>query len=121
MDISKTFDRVWHDGLIFKIQKNGITAKLRLLLKDFLTSRKQWVVLNVQHLLWRDVNAGAPQGSILGPLLFVVYINYLSNGLNSNPKLFADDTSLFPEIHDVSLSQIDLNEDLNKINNWACQ
>ena len=121
MDISKRFDRVWHDGLIFKIQKNSITGKLRLLLKDFLTSRKQWVVLNVQHLLWRDVNAGAPQGSILGPLLFAVDINHLSNGLNSNPKLFADDTSLFPEIHDVSLSQFNLNEDLNKINNWAWQ
>ena len=69
----------------------------------------------------RDVNAGVPQWSILGPLLFVVYINDLSHGLNSNPKLFADDTSLFFEIHDVSLSQIDLNEDLKKINNWACQ
>ena len=78
------------------------------------------MVFNVQHLSWRDVNAGAPQGSILRPLLNVVYINDLSNDLNSNPKLFADDTSLFYEIHDVSLSQTDLNEDLDKVKNWAC-
>ena len=79
------------------------------------------MVFNVQHLSWRDVNAGAPQGSILEPLLNVVYINDLSNDLNSNPKLFADDTSLFYEIHDVSLSQTDLNEDLDKVKNWAYQ
>ena len=64
------------------------------------------------------MNEGFPQGSILGPLLFLVYINDLSNGLGSNPKLFADDTSLFSVIYDVNLSQINLNEDFNKINNW---
>ena len=69
----------------------------------------------------RDVNAGFLQGSILGPLLFQFYINDLSNGLKSNPKLFADDTSLFSAIHDVNSSQIDLNEDLDKINNWEYQ
>ena len=79
------------------------------------------MVLNGQHSSWRDVNAGVPQGSILGPLFFLVYINDLANGLKSNPKLFADDTSLFSVIHDVNLSQIDLNEDLDKINNWAYQ
>ena len=112
---------MWHDGLIFKLQENGISGKLLLLLKDFLKFRKQRVVLNGQHSSWRDVNAGVPQGSILGPLLFLVYINDLSNGLKSNPKLFADDTSLFSVIHYINLSQIDLNEDLEKINNWAYQ
>ena len=58
---------------------------------------------------------------ILGPLLFLVYINDLSNGLKSNPKLFADDTSLFSVIHDVNSSQIDLNEDLDTVNNRAYQ
>ena len=114
IDISKTFNRVWHDGLIFKLQENGISSKLLLLLKDFLKSRKQRVVLNGQHSSWKDVTAGVPQGSILGPLLFLVYINDLSNGLKSNPKLFADDTSLFSVIHDVNSSQIDLNENLDK-------
>ena len=76
------------------------------------------MVLNGQYSSWIDVNAGIPQGSILGPLLFLVYINDLSNGLKSNPKLFADDTSLFSVIHDVNSPQIDLNEDLDKSNNW---
>ena len=79
------------------------------------------MVLNGQHSSWRDVNAGVPQGSILGPLLFLVYINDLSNGLKSDPKLFADDTSLFSVIYDVNSSQIDLNEDLDKINYWVYQ
>ena len=112
---------MWHDGLIFKRQENGISGKLLLLLKDFLESRKQRVVLYGQHSSWRDVNADVPEGSILGPLLVLVYINDLSNGLNSNPKFFADDTSLFSVVHDVNSSQIDLNEHLDKINNWAYQ
>ena len=104
-------------GLIFKLPENGISGKLLLLLKDYLRSRKQRVVLNGQHSSWIDGNAGVPQGSVLGPLLSLVYINNLSNGLKSNPKLFADDTSLFSVIHDFNSAQIDLNEDSDKINN----
>ena len=98
-----------------------MASKLLLLLKDFLKSTKQRVVLNGQDSSWRDLNAGVPEGSILRPLLFLVYINDLLNGLKSNPKLFADDTSLFSVIHDINSSQIDLNEDLDEINNWAYQ
>ena len=79
------------------------------------------MVLNGLNSSWKDVTAGVPQGSILESLLFLVYINDLSNGLKSNPKFFADDTSLFSVVHDVNSSQIDLNEHLDKINNWAYQ
>ena len=64
-------------------------------LADFLIDRKQGVVLNVQNSTWVNIEAGVPQGSILGPLLFLIYIKDLSENLVSNPKLLADDTSFF--------------------------
>ena len=122
LDISKAFDRVWHEGLLFKLQQNGISGGLITLIKDFWSCRKQRVVLNGQHSLWADVKAGVPQGgSILDPLLFLIYINDLPNGLNSNVKLFADDTSLFSVVQNITDSANLLNSDISKINEWALQ
>ena len=121
LDISKAFDKVWDDGIIFKLEQNGISGKLHKLLNDFLVNRKQRVVLNGQVSSWANVKSGVPQGSILGPLLFFIYINDLPKGLSSNAKLFADDTSLFSVIHDSSTTRNELNDDLVKINNWAYQ
>ena len=95
LDISKAFDKVWHYGLIFKLQENGISGNHLKVLKYFLTNKKQSVVLNGQSSSWTNVKAAVPEGSILGPLLFLIYINDLADGLSSNTKLFADDTSLF--------------------------
>ena len=119
LDISKAFDKVWHKGLIFKLEQNGISGKLLILITDFLKNQKQRVVLNGQVSSWADILAGVPQGSILGPLFFLIYINDLSDGLSSNPKMFADDTSLFSVVHNVYDSCNDLNNDLNKISDWA--
>ena len=119
LDISKAFDKVWHKGLIHKLKQNGIGGPLLKILTDFLKSRKQRVVLNGQHSSWSDVLAGVPQGSILGPLLFLIYINDLSDGLQCNPKLFADDTSLFATVHNIKKATNDLNNDLTKITKWA--
>ena len=91
------------------------------ILTDFLKSRKQRVVLNGQHSSWRDVLAGFPQGSILGPLLFLIYINDSSDGLQCNPKLFADDTSSFTTVHNINKATNDLNNDLTKITKLAFQ
>ena len=91
------------------------------ILNDFLTNRKQRVVLNGQCSSWVDIRAGVPQGSILGPLLFLIYVNDLPDGLKSECKLFADDTSLFSVVHDISTSASDINNDLTLIFNWSFQ
>ena len=121
LDISKAFDKVWHQGLLFKLRQNGISGDLLNILRDFLQYRKQRVVLNGQYSAWANVEAGVPQGSILGPLFFLIYINDLSDDLASNPKLFADDTSLFSVVHNSLSSSTDLNNDLVKISEWAYQ
>ena len=114
--ISKAFDRVWHEGFLFKLWQYWISGELITLIKDFLSCSKQRVALNSQHSSRADVKAGVPQGSILGPLLFLIYINDLPNDLNSNVKLFADDTSLFSVVHNITDSANLLNSDLSKIN-----
>ena len=70
LDMSKSFDKVWHDGLIFKLQQNGIEGNLLTLFKNYLTNRKQRVVQNGMESNWGEIKAGVPQGSVLGPLLF---------------------------------------------------
>ena len=76
--------------------------------------RKQRVTLNGLSSLWANVNAGSSQGSILGPLLLLIYINDFLDGLSSNAKLFADDISLFSIVHDINTSAIELNSNLKK-------
>ena len=112
LDISKAFDKVWHEGLLFKLRSMGISGELYNLLGNYLSDRFQRVVLNGQTSSWRPVIAGVPQGSILGPLfLFLVYINDSPNELKSNAKLFADDTSLFTIVKDKNKSA-NINNDL---------
>ena len=82
---------------------------------SFLRNRKQKVVLDGQDFLWADVNAQIPQGYILGPVFFLIYINDLTNGLSSNAELFVDATSLFSVVHNVSIQTDELNNDFVKI------
>ena len=95
LDLSKAFDKVWHQGLLFKLESFGIRGKLLNLLEDYLSNRFQRVLLNGQESSWLPIKAGVPQGSILGPLLFLIYINNLPDGLHSIAKLFADVMFLF--------------------------
>ena len=101
------------------IKQNGISGKLLNLIKDFLKNRNQRVVLNGQFSSWGDVDAGVLQGSILGPLLFLIYINDLTNDLSSSGKLFADDISLFSVVFNVDATAKELNDDLAKVQDWA--
>ena len=72
---------MWHEGLIYKLQTYGITGPLLGLIKDFLSDRLQRVAINGQTSSWEKVLAGVPQGSILGPLLFLIYVNDLPSNI----------------------------------------
>ena len=119
LDISKAFDKVWHKGLLYKLKCMGISGEIYKLFENYLSGRFQRVVLNGQTSSWRPILAVVPQGSILGPLLFLIYINDLPNELKSNAKLFADDTSLFTIVKDENESANVLNNDLLLISKWA--
>ena len=119
LGISEAFDQVWHKEPIFKLRQYCFSGKLLTLLTDFQSNRKLRVALNDQHSLWTDFRASVPQDSILAPLPFLLYINDLTENLHSNPKLFADDTSLFSTVTDAALLNSRLNDDLSKINNRA--
>ena len=121
LDLSKAFDKVWHDGIIFKLKAYGVEGELLSLLKNYLKNRRQRVVLNGQTSEWRKIMSGIPQGSLPGPLLFLIYINNLPDGINSLCKIFADDTFLFSKISDMHKSASNLNDDLEKISYWAYQ
>ena len=98
--------------------KTAICGDLINILNDFLTNRKQRVVLNGQCSSSVDIRAGVTHGSIFGSLLFLIY---LPNGLKSKCKLFTDNTSLFSVVHDVSTSASDISNDLKLISNWTFQ
>ena len=121
LDISKAFDKVWHEGLIFKLKQNGINGNLLNLLSNYLLNRMQRVVINGVQSEWEAIFSGVPQGSVLGPLLFLIYINDLTDNINSKMKLFADDSSLFVRVNNVNMTHEQLVGDLRTINNWANQ
>ena len=95
LEILKAFDKVWHKGLIHKLEQNVVSGTFLKLLTNSLKSRKQRIVLNGQRSSWSDVLFSVRQGSILCPLLFLICINDLFDGLKCNTKRFTDDTSLF--------------------------
>ena len=103
------------------MKQNGISGNLLETLTDFLKDQKQRVVLNGQNSARVNIEAVVPQSSILGPLLFLIYIDDLTDNLSTNVKLFADDTSLFFVVHDVATSSCDLNYDLKRVREWVFQ
>ena len=119
--ISKAFDKVWHGSLTFKLKAYGIEGEVLSLLENYLQNREQNVFLNGQTSEWIKINSGVPQGSVLGPLLFLIHINDLPDGLTSICKIFADDTSLFSKVLNINESANDFIFDLEKIGQWAYQ
>ena len=118
-DISKAFDRVWHAGLLRKLEAAGVTGKLLNWFKNYLFDRKQRVILPGVNSDWSKIFAGVPQGSILSPLLFLVFINDIVNEIGSCIRFFADDISLFIIVDDPVASAERLNAALIKILQWA--
>ena len=110
-----------HQGLLYILKQNGISGNLLETLTDFLKDRKQRVALNRQNSSWANIEAGVRQGSIVGPLLFQIYMNDLPDNLSTNVKLFPDDTSLFSVVHDIATSSCDLNYDSSRVREWALQ
>jgi hypothetical protein len=119
LDITKAFDRVWHRGLLHKLESVGIIGPMLDWFRDYLSNRKQAVVIRGEKSEFKSILSGVPQGSVLGPLLFLIYINDIVENIRSDIKLFADDTSLSLP-HDNPAIQADiLNQDLNTIVEWS--
>ncbi len=120
-DISKAFDRVWHKGLLHKLEAAGISGRLLLWFENYLHDRRQRVVIPGSKSEWVSIKAGVPQGSTLGPLLFLIYINDIVRQINCTIRLFADDTSLYVIVDNPITAADLLNNDLQTITDWANQ
>ena len=117
VDLSKAFDLVPHQRLLSKLRYFGITRKLRNWIKKFLTMRTQQVLLEVVYSSSITVASGVPQGTVFGPLLFILYLNDLPEGISSQVRLMADDCILYLEINALNDCQ-DLQKEINTLCNW---
>ena len=119
LDLAKAFDSVPHERLLLKLKSNGIDGSLLNWLRHFLVGRKQRVVVRGSCSDWSCVTSGTPQGTILGPLLFLLYINDITECISSTVKLYADDTKIYREISDPITDCRILQDDLNNLSEWA--
>ena len=119
LDLAKAFDSVPHYHLLLRLDLLGIRGDLLNWFRAFLTCRRQRVVINGQTSSWLDVRSGVPQGSVLGPLLFILYIDGLHHSVtNSTLKIFANDVTLYKVVTDASDCHV-LQEDLTSIFGWT--
>ena len=105
VDLRKAFDTVCHKKLLKKLDHYGIRGNVNELISNYLLNRKQYVYLNGVRSSLQPINIGMPQGSILGPLLYLIYVNDLPNCLECTPSLYADDTCMI--VHDQCLSELE--------------
>ena len=119
LDFAKAFDTVPHERLLRKLSGLGVHGKILTRIRSFLSGRTQRVIVDGEESEWKDVVSGIPQGSVLGPMLFVCFVNNLPNAVTSSVLLFADDTKIFTE---VPVNQQTLQQDLDKLqilsNEW---
>ncbi len=115
LDYRKAFDSVPHKRLIYKLGRYGIRGKVLDWFECLLTNRKQKVTVRGQSSSTADVFSGVPQGSVVGPLLFILYVNELPESLVSDFKMFADDSKIFNNSENFQVIQ----EDLNTLQEWS--
>src|SRR5664279_266711 len=117
-DFSKAFDSVPHRRLLSKIESYGIQGNTLNWIESFLWNRSQRVVINGSQSSWLPVTSGVPQGTVLGPLLFLLYINDIASDIKSEIRLFADDCILYRKIlsgHDTA----QLQDDIDRLHSWS--
>ena len=119
LDVSAAFDAVWHKGLLAKLEQINISGTALQLFSNYLSNRHSVTVIDGHKSTELPLLAGVPQGSRLGPLLFIIYINDLVSDLESNPFVYADDTTLIATGSSTYETTNILNRDLFKISNWA--
>ena len=118
LDISKAFDKVLHRRLSVKLSYYGINGSTLTWINDFLRNRVQAVSVNGSHSTWGNAASGVPQGSVLGPALFLLYICDIKGKIQSNMRLYADDTIVYREINSINDHNI-LQEDLDTLSEWT--
>ena len=117
-EFKKAFDKVPHQRLLKKVESYGIKGEILGWIQAFLSDRTQQVIVNGKSSEWKRVTSGIPQGNVLGPLLFVTYINDLPEQVRSDMFLFADDTKIFQQIKGND-DHVKLQEDINTMLSWA--
>ena len=117
LDFAKAFDKVPHDRLLHKMEFYGVRQNTLEWIKQFLTNRTQSVILENHKSDPLDVVSGVPQGTVMGPLLFLAYINDLPEATSSSARLFADDCLLFRRIRKIQ-DAVDLQNDLSSLEEW---
>ena len=119
LDVQAAFDKVWHSGLIAKLEQININSEALALFTSYLSNRNQVTVVDGTKSTVQSVNAGVPQGSRLGPLLFIIYMNDIVKDIESDILIFADDTTLLASGKSLEQTTKVLNQDLQKISLWS--
>ena len=119
LDFSKAFDPVPHERLLLKLKCHGIDGSLLHWLSNFLTDRKQRVVVRGTHSSSTCVTSGVPQGKILGPILFLIYVNDMSFNFSSTLRMFAHDTKVYRELSGIAKDSEAMQLDVDQLLSWA--
>ena len=118
LDLSKAFDTIDHDILLKKLSHYGFRGIVHNWFASYLQNRKQYTCVNGNKSTQQDIYKGVPQGSVLGPILFTLYVNDMPNATSAKPRLFADDTCIFSFHANIAKLSLTMNKELNMLHEW---